>query len=157
GLEPFREQVRAKLLQARQQPEAPGPPAAAARRQHRTRAALALLPDDPSQVAFLRERLLAEDVEPEEVLLIRDRLHEHGQALAGGLWDEAGRPDARPGRRFRALVALARFDPGSPRWKEAGKEGAPPAGKAVVGPLLAAEALHIGVWMAGLREVGESV
>src|SRR5262249_15521380 len=45
------------------------------------------------------------------------------------------------------LVALARFDPGSPRWEKAGRQA--------VGPLLAADPLHVGVWSAGLRGVRE--
>src|SRR5262249_51736212 len=33
----------------------------------------------------------------------------------------------------------------------------PPAGKAVVGPLLAAEPLHVGIWSAGLKGVSDSL
>src|SRR5262249_59387027 len=76
---------------------------------------------------LLRDRLLASDVEPDQVLLVRDQLGGHGQALAAGLWDrvERGGPD----ERFRALVALARFDPDSQRWRKHARSagGAPPA------------------------------
>src|SRR5262245_25498989 len=68
GLEPYREQIRPRLREVSQQAE-PRNATAAARKlwqQHRTRAALGLLPDNAEQLAFLRERLLAEDIEPEE-------------------------------------------------------------------------------------------
>src|SRR5262249_9369647 len=111
-------------------------------------AALALLSEDVEQLAFLKERLLAEDTEPEESLLLRDQMALHGgKALAKELWTEAGRRDGKAERRFRALVALARLDPKNPRWKEMGRD--------VVGPLLAAEPLHAAVWSAGLRDVKE--
>src|SRR5262249_15398325 len=44
-------------------------------------------------------------------------------------------------------VALARLDATNPRWKE--------VGKALVGPLLAADPLHVAVWSEGLRDVRE--
>src|SRR5262249_33782505 len=127
----YRHQVRSRLRQKRAEPE-PREQTAARKRlwqQHRTRAALALLAEDAEQLPFLRERLLAEEVEPEEMLLIRDRLVPHKEKLAEDLWAEVGRRDPKDPARFRALVALAGLDPTSPRWREAGKE--------VVGPLLA--------------------
>ncbi|MBI1915474.1 MAG: formylglycine-generating enzyme family protein [Planctomycetes bacterium] len=95
--------------------------------------------------------------------MLRDQSALHGgQQLAKELWAVVGqvadlpaapagqRPAPRQAeRRFRALVALAGFDPKSPRWKEAGRD--------VVGPLLAAEPLHAAVWSAGLRDVKESL
>ncbi|MBI1913292.1 MAG: SUMF1/EgtB/PvdO family nonheme iron enzyme [Planctomycetes bacterium] len=159
GLEPYRDQVRPRLLAVRQQAE-PQEATEAARKlwqQHRTRAALALLPEDAEQLAFLRERLLSEDTEPEETLLLRNQMAEHGgKELAKELWAEASR-DVKAGQRFRALVALARLDAKNPRWQAEGQEGAPSAGKAVVGSLLAAEPLHAAVWSAGLRDVKESL
>src|SRR5262249_37861993 len=117
--------------------------------QHRTRAALALLPEDPAQLAFLRERLLAAETEPEEVLLLRDQMALHGgKELVKELWAEADRRgDDKVGRRLRVLVALARLDTANPRWKE--------VGQALVGPLLAEDPLHVAVWSDGLREVKE--
>jgi formylglycine-generating enzyme required for sulfatase activity/tRNA A-37 threonylcarbamoyl transferase component Bud32 len=143
NLEPFREQVRPRLRQERTKPEPAGATAAARKlwQQHRTRAALGLLANDPAQVPFLRQRLLAPEVEPEEALLIRDRLSAHKAELAEGLWQERG--------NFRALVALAAFDPDSPHWAEAAKE--------VVGPLLEAEPLHVGIWGRGLRPVRDAL
>jgi formylglycine-generating enzyme required for sulfatase activity/tetratricopeptide (TPR) repeat protein/tRNA A-37 threonylcarbamoyl transferase component Bud32 len=148
GLEPFRAQVLPRLREVRGRPDPREPQTSAARqrREHaRTRASLALLAGDPGQVSYLRERLLAEGLEPEEMLLVRDQLAGHGHALAPGLWEEVGRPGATPQRRFRALVALARFDPKSPRWAAAAER--------VVEPLLRADPLHVGVWSAALRPV----
>ena len=151
GLEPFRAQLRARLREERDRPALPGAPAAARRRwqQHRTRAALALLADDLEQRTFLKQRLLAEDVEPEEMLLIRDFLPVTPE-LARELWAEVDRRrDLKDPSRFRALVALARFDPDSPRWEKQGRE--------VIGPLLAAEPLYVGVWSRGLSGVRASL
>jgi serine/threonine protein kinase/formylglycine-generating enzyme required for sulfatase activity/tetratricopeptide (TPR) repeat protein len=155
SLRPYREQIRPRLRELLQQQPGPASPAEARRwqQQRRTRAALALLPEDPGQAAFLSRRLLTEDVQPEEMLLIRDRLartaEAHGAALTAKLWDEASRRDAPAGRRFRALVALAEFDPASPRWKEASRD--------VVGPLVSADPIHVGVWSSGLRGVRDAL
>src|SRR5262249_43573849 len=98
--------------------------------------------------AFLKERLLAEDTEPEETLLLRDQAALHGgKALAKELWTLVQRRGVRPPVRFRALVALARLDPKDALWKEAGRD--------VGGPLLAGQPLHAAVWSAGLRDVKE--
>ena len=48
-------------------------------------------------------------------------------------------------QRFRALVALAAFDPHAPRWKE--------AGAAAVGQLLSDNLLYLGAWVQALRPV----
>ena len=151
GLEPFRAQLHARLREERDRPAPPEATAAARRRwrQHRTRAALALLADDPEQLAFLKQRLLAEDVEPEEMLLIRDFLPVTPE-LAKELWAEVDRRrDLKDPGRFRALVALARFNPDSPRWETQGHE--------LIGPLLAAEPLYVGVWSRGLSGVRASL
>src|SRR5262249_47047378 len=110
-------------------------------------ASLALLPVDPSQVEYLYGRLLTG--EPQEVVVLRDALRPHADTLTGRLWAVLGDATGDPGRRFRALVALARFDPGNPRWQTAGKEA--------VAPLLTADPLHVSVWSAGLRDVRESL
>jgi formylglycine-generating enzyme required for sulfatase activity len=148
GLEPFRAQVLPRLRELRDRPDPAGEQTAASRavlRQHRTRASLALLAVDPGQVGYLRERLLAADVEPEEMLLLRAMLLPHREALAEGLWAEAGQAGVPPERRFRCLVALAGFAPQDARWDRA-------AGQ-VVEPLLGADPLHVGVWSGALHPV----
>ena len=132
GLEDYRDQVRPRLRQVLEESRSV---------QHRTRAALALLAEDPSQVALLRRRLLEADVDPEEILLLRDRLAGHKETLAKDLWAEVDRPGVKAETRFRALVALARFDPNSRRWATAGKQA--------VGPLVTAEPVYVGIWSRG--------
>jgi formylglycine-generating enzyme required for sulfatase activity/serine/threonine protein kinase len=137
GLEPFRAQVLPRLRELREGPDL--------QERHRARAALALLAVDPGQGGYLRERLLAEEVDPEEMLLLREALRLHREGLTVELWSEAERPGVKPERRFRALVALAGFDPSSPRWAAAGAH--------VVEPLLKADALHVATWAEALRPV----
>ena len=43
-------------------------------RQHRARAALALLAEDPGQAALLTARLFEEGLDPAEMILVRDAL-----------------------------------------------------------------------------------
>ena len=147
GLRDFREQVRPRLRAARAKPEPAGATLAARRlwQQHRTRAALAILSEDREQLIFLKKRLLAEEVDPEEMLLIRNRLLPHKDALTAELWAEVNRRGVKEAGRFRALVALAAFDPKNARWAKVGRE--------VVGPLLASEPLHVAVWGRGLSDV----
>ena len=80
-------------------------------RQHRARASLALLAEDPGQVGPLTARMLEEGLEPAEMLLVRDALAPHAAELKDVLWRREG--------EFRALAALAAFDPGSSRWEKA--------------------------------------
>src|SRR5262249_10338725 len=84
GLKPIRQQVHASLRQFRYRSGSP---------RFQTRASLALLADDPEQVGFLRERLLAPDLDPEECLLLRGALAPHSAALLEGLWQEVDRRD----------------------------------------------------------------
>jgi serine/threonine protein kinase/formylglycine-generating enzyme required for sulfatase activity/tetratricopeptide (TPR) repeat protein len=112
----------------------------------RTRVALALLPVDDSVLPFLRERML--EAEPEEVIVLRDALSSHGEVLKADLWKEAADAPAVD-RRFRAAVALARFDPESDRWGNAADN--------IIKPLLDANALHLGLWTEALRPVRASL
>jgi serine/threonine protein kinase/formylglycine-generating enzyme required for sulfatase activity len=147
GLEPFRELVRPRLRTIRTSP-APNKSSDADRArhlQHQTRASLALLAADPGEVKFLRERLLQPDLDPEECLLLREALSAEGARLSPGLWDVVDRAGAMPERSFRALVALARFDPDNPRWES--------SGALVVAPLLSSDPLHVGIWTRALFRV----
>jgi formylglycine-generating enzyme required for sulfatase activity len=136
GLEPHRGEVLRRLREVWAQDGRP---------QRRLRAGLALLPVDPAAV---KDRLAAgmlETEDPREVLLLRDALRPHGAELAPALWREADAASAPPGRRFRALVALAAFDGDGGRWRESG-------GPAAEG-LLAANPLHLGPWVEALAPV----
>ncbi len=113
-------------------------------RPRRMRAALALLADDPG----LRQPLadwMTEVQDPREVLLVRAVLAPRGAGLAPGLWRKVDDPAVGGAARFRTLVALAAFDPASPRWRRA----APTA----VEQLLRADPLSVGLWVQALRPV----
>src|SRR5262249_15527546 len=80
---------------------------------------------------------------PDEMLLVCDALRPHGAALKDDLWKRA---EGGPGDgALRALVALAAYDPASPRWDRA-------AG-AAVGQMLQAHPLYLGRWGAALPPV----
>jgi hypothetical protein len=145
ALEPHRDEIRPLLQQAAAQPEPQQVTAEATRlwRQHRARAALALLADDPGQVGPLTARLQEEGLDPAEMLLVREALRPHAAELKDDLWRRAG--EGSPAGRFRALVALAAFDPGAARWEQ--------AAAGAVGELLSANPLHLGQWVEALRPV----
>jgi hypothetical protein len=78
-------------------------------------ASLALVPVDDGQVDYLYRRLLGAG--PTEMVVIRDALAEHREALAGRLWGVLGDAQADPEERFRAACALATYDDGNrERW-----------------------------------------
>lgn len=80
-------------------------------------ASLALLPVDPSQLRYLYGRLL--QAEPQELLVIRVALSDHGDALSGPLWTLLEKPTHDPAQRLRAACALAHYDAVNPRWDKA--------------------------------------
>jgi hypothetical protein len=85
----------------------------------RMRVGLALLPAEPEAVkAPLVDWLLKAD-DPREVELVRDALAPWQDELKGALWATVAADGTPAAVRFRALVALARFDPDDPRWGKA--------------------------------------
>lgn len=82
---------------------------------------LALLPTDPSQQAYLTERLLQES--PSTVGVIRNALMTYADKsrLASLFWSTLNDPNQEPPRRFRAAAALAGFQTSTPEveapWK----------------------------------------
>ena len=114
GLKPFRAEIVPQLRQSLQQPELG--------EKERLRLSLAMVAEDEGQVAYLSDRLLS--AEPAELLVIRAALLPHRDELAAGMWRTADDPAAAKDRRFRAVCALAAFDPASPRWTNAGKPAA---------------------------------
>ena len=77
-------------------------------------ASLALLPGDPSQVAYLETRLL--DSDPGQLTVLRDFLKPDAERVSPKLW--AILDAAKPGEplALSAAGALALYDPGSPKW-----------------------------------------
>jgi formylglycine-generating enzyme required for sulfatase activity/tRNA A-37 threonylcarbamoyl transferase component Bud32 len=115
----------------------------------RMRVALALLPAEPEAVRDDLVAWMLKADSPAEVLLVREALRPYRADVRPGLWARAADDLTPPGQRFRALVALAAFDPDSSRWAQAGDP--------VVRQLLAANPLHLGTWAAALRRVRGSL
>jgi len=136
---PYRRWLDPLLLEASHEAEAKQE----AHKQLHTR--LALLPVDFGQIAYLRERVL--DAEPHEVLVIRDALAPHKAELVDRLWRRVEERQTTPEVRFRALVALAAFDPANPGWQAA----APVA----VEHLLKSNPLFLRLWTQALAPVNE--
>jgi formylglycine-generating enzyme required for sulfatase activity len=114
-------------------------------RAKRMRLALALLPIEPDE---MRDELVAwmlQTKDPAETLLVRDALRPHSAELTGNVWHQAVDPARPRAERFRALVALASFDPASPRWKKVAPD--------VAEELLTANSLHLGSWVQALHPV----
>jgi formylglycine-generating enzyme required for sulfatase activity/tRNA A-37 threonylcarbamoyl transferase component Bud32 len=111
----------------------------------RSRVGLALLPVDAAAVkGWLQARLLtAED--PRELLLLRSGLKAHRDELRQELWQRVNDKKARPDERFRALAALAAYDPGSRRWPQVRRE--------VARGLVGVNPLHLKAWADAFRPV----
>ncbi|MBI3411971.1 MAG: SUMF1/EgtB/PvdO family nonheme iron enzyme [Planctomycetes bacterium] len=105
-------------------------------------ASLALLPVDSRQQEYLFERLL--DAEPHAILVLRDALFPHKDALLDRLWAAVERPGTEK-ERLRAGCALAAFDPGNRHWqKHAGT---------IAEQIVAENPVFLGLWMDGFRPV----
>jgi formylglycine-generating enzyme required for sulfatase activity/predicted Ser/Thr protein kinase len=74
----------------------------------RLRLSLALLPGDPSQIDYLRQRMLS--VALPELLAIRDALVPCPDDIRAELWDVLTRGSGPPSERFAAALLLARDD-----------------------------------------------
>ncbi len=145
ALEPYRDEIRPLLQESARKPEPREASVESIRlwRQHRARAALGLLAEDPGQAALLTARLFEEGLDPAEMILVRDALKPHAAELKADLWRRA--KDDDPAGQFRALVALAAFDPDSPRWRS--------AARSALVEMLKADPLHLGQWVDALRPV----
>jgi formylglycine-generating enzyme required for sulfatase activity len=134
-IEANRQDVLPRLRELWQQKQAPA---------RRMRLALALLPDEPAGVRDPLADWMLQAEDPAEVLLVRRALRPHAAELVKRLWRRA-ESAAAPGERFRALAALAEFDPDNPAWSSAG-------GAAVEG-ILSANPLYLGAWVEAFRPV----
>jgi formylglycine-generating enzyme required for sulfatase activity/serine/threonine protein kinase len=115
----------------------------------RRRLALALLPVEPDRLRQPLTEAMLRTADPAEMLLVREALRPHASELAEFLWQTADTAkDA--GVRFRALVALATFDPDSTRWHQI-------RARRAVEQLLSANSLHLGQWLNALRPVAPAL
>jgi hypothetical protein len=76
-------------------------------------ASLALLSVDPSQVAYLEERLL--DADPAQVVVVRDFLKGHAANVTPNLWSVLDAAKKDDPRGLSAAAALALYDVQNPR------------------------------------------
>jgi formylglycine-generating enzyme required for sulfatase activity len=115
----------------------------------RMRAGLALLNDEPALVKDGLAAWILQTEEPRELLLAREALMPFAAELAPQLWRHFEQADSSPATRFRALLALAAFDPKNLRWHEA----APFATE----ELLGADKLYSATLAEALDPVGEAL
>jgi serine/threonine protein kinase/formylglycine-generating enzyme required for sulfatase activity len=113
----------------------------------RLHAHLALLPDEPGRVEYLRGAALS--VEPDQVPVITDALRPHRETLADDLWETLGNPNAAPGRRLRAACLLAEYAPDDGRWQ--------PVAADVASFLTAETPLHAPQWAQALRRASKQL
>jgi formylglycine-generating enzyme required for sulfatase activity len=104
--------------------------------QERLNISLALLPDDPAQVAYLYPRMLK--AEPSNVIVLINDLSEHKEELKSKLWEVAERSDSGATEHLRAAAALAKYDPSSLKWSGINKR--------VVGELVR-DPVNLGSWL----------
>lgn len=74
----------------------------------RLRLSLALLPGDPNQLGYLRDRMLA--IELPELLALREAVAPYHAQLSGDLWRVLNNVDAKPAERFSAAIVLANHE-----------------------------------------------
>ena len=113
----------------------------------RLHAGLAVLPIDGSLDDYLYDRILKS--EPDELIVIAERLRDRRAAFTGRLWALASHEETDRKARLRAASALAMLDPGSGRWKGLARD--------VSGLLVLGEnALRLERWLDTLRPVRRS-
>jgi formylglycine-generating enzyme required for sulfatase activity len=139
GLEATRDDVLPRLHELWAQPEPALDPV------KRGRVGLALLPVEPETVRDWLYAWMLRAEDPREMLLVRDGLRPHQAELRRGLWERVEDPATAPEARFRALAALAAFDPDDDRWGQ--------RGGTVAGHLLQVNSLHLGTWAEAVRPV----
>jgi serine/threonine protein kinase/formylglycine-generating enzyme required for sulfatase activity len=141
-----------KAISLAEYPESTGllPPVgeAAAKSRQQLHISLALLPVDPTQVRYLKDRLLT--ASPQEVPVIRDALLPHRESLRDELWmvAQAAEKGKEP-RRLRAAAALAEYDRQSENWAK--------VQSALANDLVRVPSVYLGLWMDALRPVRKNL
>jgi formylglycine-generating enzyme required for sulfatase activity len=123
-------------------------PATPDNRRRRMRAALALLPFEPTLV---RDDLVSWMLEgfPPELLLVRHALTPHAEALRADLWRQLEPADVDPQRRLRLLAALAGLDPGGAGWRK--------VDETALEPWLTDNPLNLAAWTRALEPARASL
>jgi formylglycine-generating enzyme required for sulfatase activity len=106
---------------------------------------LALLPVDPGQLEYLKERLLS--AEPAGVLAIRAGLQPHRDTVSPWLWEVLEDRKKPPDERLRVACLLAEYAAEDNRWDTVSAD--------VAAALVAQPALVMGRWADALKPVRE--
>lgn len=111
-------------------------------------ASLGLLPVDPSQVDYLKNRLLT--ATPNEVPVLRDALLGYKEKLINELWRILETPSKdKQTQTLQAASALALYDPDSKRWENVSSR--------LTNALVSVNPVCLGQWMQALRPVRASL
>ena len=114
--------------------------------QKQLHAALALLPVDDTQAAYLKERLLHADAQ--DISVIRQSLAGHKDALVAECWRVLEKPTKDDqGKALQAASALALYDPEGPLWGKIRTD--------VANRLVAENAYVIAKWIDALHPVSK--
>jgi serine/threonine protein kinase/formylglycine-generating enzyme required for sulfatase activity len=147
-LGPIRELARPRLesLAAALTPDGSSP------NRRSARAALALLPVDPSRSRALAREILRPETEADELIVIRQGLqhHRHGEVLTPEFWSVLGGEGTRlSDTQLRAAAALALMDGNHRRWAT--------LGAAVAAKLVRENPLRIGLWREAFQPVSATL
>jgi serine/threonine protein kinase len=114
----------------------------------RLHASLALLPWSEAHDEYLFDQLLVS--EPDELIVITERLRTRKAAFLGRLWAEATSAGTDRKRKLRAACTLAALDPGDSRWAEL----APAVARLLV---LDENSFHLDRWLHALQPVRKAL
>jgi formylglycine-generating enzyme required for sulfatase activity len=110
---------------------------------HRLHISMALLPVDPGQLDYVYERLLV--AEPQEMIVFREALRPHADALSERLWGVLRDTKGNPAQRLRVACVLADYAAEDVRWEQVSGD--------VARRLVAENVFVIGQWANALRPV----
>jgi formylglycine-generating enzyme required for sulfatase activity len=131
SLTPPQDDILALLREGWLQPD----PAAQTERARCGLALLALSPSDRPQVQPGLFQWMVQTTDLQEALVVRDTLRPYAAPLRQGAWSQADDTRLPQEQRFRALIALAAFDPDSTRWSSLADQ--------VAGQLVESNPLHL--------------
>jgi serine/threonine protein kinase/formylglycine-generating enzyme required for sulfatase activity len=113
----------------------------------RLHASLAMLKDDPEQIAYLTERMFAAG--PGELTVLCEALWDYRDTLKGDLWRIMADSNSDGNRRLRVACVLAEYDSQNSQWDHVSRD--------VVAQLVLEDSQLISQWSALLRPVRDSL